>query len=141
MRRLSEIIGLEVLDVDRAGPVGSVDGVVLGGDPVAVRSLRVGDRFVDWSTVRSIGTDAVTLGRADDLREPHGDDEERVAAAGTDVIGARVLTVRGDELGAIDDAEVDDEDGTVTRLEVGGRAVAGDALRTVGLYAAIVDAR
>lgn len=56
------------------------------------------------------------------------------------LLGKRVLTVAGDEIGSTGDVEFDSATGEITHLHLKDQHVAGARLRGVGSYAVVVDA-
>ena len=56
------------------------------------------------------------------------------------MLGKRVFSTGGDELGKVDDVEFDPDTGTITALFLAGGEVAGVRLIGVGSYAVVVQA-
>ncbi|MGV8967740.1 MAG: PRC-barrel domain-containing protein [Cellulomonas sp.] len=129
--------------MSNAEAVGSVDGFVL--DPVTsmvvalhLRKTKNGDTLL-WRDVTAFGVDAVTVSGDDKITDPGG---EVVALSGKDhqVVGKRVLSTAGDELGEVTDVEFDPDSGAVTALVLNTGGVAGTRLVGVGSYAVVVSA-
>ncbi|HVX44890.1 MAG TPA: PRC-barrel domain-containing protein, partial [Mycobacteriales bacterium] len=55
------------------------------------------------------------------------------------VLGKRVLTDRGDEVGSVSDIEFDPETGAVRALLLGKEEISGERLHAIGSYAVIVQ--
>ena len=156
MTRLTEALGRKVVDVADATSLGTVSGfVVHPGEPrlAALRLRRPGGRgtTLPWSRVRAVGPDAVMVRSAVDRG---GDDaEETEEGAGLskhavrhgEVLGKRVLTDLGYEVGEVTDAEFDPESGALLGFFVGGASVGEETLDAgrmtgVGSYALVLRA-
>ena len=135
--RFSEALHRSVLDTSTATEVGRVDGFVVDAAAHRVRAVRVGKHkggsILAWDKVQGFGSDAVTVRTSDDI----GDDEAH--DGGGELLGGRVLSVRGHELGTVADVEFDADSGIVERIHLdGGTALDGDAVTAIGRYAVIV---
>jgi uncharacterized protein YrrD len=144
MMRLKEAMGRSVVARDTAETVGQVVGAVV--DPASRRivALQVGKghkgRLADWTSLTGVGPDAVVVDTAASLREPRREREERVVKGDVPLLGGRVLTDRGDLLGALDDVEFDESTGAVEALVAGDESIAAARLRSIGSYAVVVAA-
>ena len=81
---------------------------------LALKKTDGGDTL-PWSNIVGFGADAVTVSDADQI----GDASRQVdALSGKDraLLGKRVLSTSGDELGKVDDVEFDPASGRVTTL-------------------------
>ncbi|MDQ2755117.1 MAG: PRC-barrel domain-containing protein, partial [Actinomycetota bacterium] len=58
-----------------------------------------------------------------------------------EVLGKRVLDTRGDELGSVEDLDIDPTTGAITSIVLERRSVPGDLLVGVGSYAVVVTHR
>lgn len=140
--RFSAAVGRQVVGADTADTVGQVAGFVV--DPVGRRVLAVqvkksrSGNTLPWSNISAFGDDAVIVGGMDAIGEP---DEENVALTGKDhdVVGKRVLTSAGNELGTVADVDFDPASGAITSLLLDTGDVAGVRLVGVGSYAVVVD--
>jgi sporulation protein YlmC with PRC-barrel domain len=136
--------GHKVVASSTAGTVGRVSGFVV--DPVtrSVVALRLkkaerGD-FLRWADLVAFGADAVTV-TDDSVIGDGGPDVAALAGKAHRVLGKRVLTSGGDELGRVDDVDFDPGTGTVSALVLGkggSGEVAGDRLLGIGSYAVVV---
>lgn len=140
--RFSEAKGHPVVATDSAGTVGKVQRFVVdaGRSRVAALVLKKTDGKADvlrWSDVTTFGPDAVTVASGELLVRPDGD-LARLADKKHAVLGRRVLTDAGNEVGTVDDVEFDPADGTVRHLLTGGGEVAGTQLIGLGSYALMV---
>ena len=57
------------------------------------------------------------------------------------MLGTRVLTVDGRELGTVTDVEFDTDSGAVVRVQTDQGPIEPDRLRSLGSYALVVDSR
>lgn len=133
----------DVVNTGTATKVGRVDGFVVATGPARVALLRLGKvagdgTLVSWEDVQGFGFDAVTVADASVIRVPSGEWEQRADSRELEIIGKRVLSERGDELGEITDVDFDPETGTVTTFITGREAIGGDRLIGHGRYAAVV---
>jgi sporulation protein YlmC with PRC-barrel domain len=132
----------KVVSSTTAETVGRVNDFVV--DPstrrvvaVTVKKSDSGD-VLRWSDLTAFGVDAVTVTGADKVGA--GDEQVR-ALAGKDrrLLGKRVLTSGGDELGTLRDVDFDAESGRLAALLVDdGPEVPADRLLGVGSYAVVV---
>lgn len=143
MIRLSQLTGQRVLTRDGARQVGSIRRLLL--DPASGTVVGaeleggVGDAtMLDWSSVASIGPDAVMVETDDVVRVAQSDVERRLAAGDLDLKGKQVLHEGGDSLGPLEDLEFDETSGRLARLHVPGHALPMDRLIAVGPDAIIV---
>ncbi|MFR9676549.1 PRC-barrel domain-containing protein [Streptomyces sp. TR06-5] len=145
--RLTETLDRKVVGVADATSLGTVSGfVVHPQEPrlAALRLRRSGGRsaVLEWSRVRAVGADAVMVRPAGD---EDGESLAKEAVKHGEVLGKRVLTETGTEIGEVTDAEFDPESGALLTFVVGGGAVAEEtvgARRMVGLgsYALVLRA-
>ena len=143
--RFSQVRGHSVVSTSDARTVGRVGELVVdpGSRRVVALALSKTDGNVDtltYDALTAIGADAVTVpsaaalsvaeGRLAELRDKrHG------------VLGKRVLSQRGDELGSVQDVEFDPADGRVGALLLAdGSSLDGERLHGVGSYAVVVRA-
>lgn len=133
-----------VMSLASASRVGRVAEVVI--DPhrrrlVALRLRKTpgdGDTL-HWDDVAAIGPDAVTV--ADEGRlVPPRDDAAALLGKDHAPTGKRLLTSAGDEVGHVDDVEIDPDSGAVVRLLTSQGDVAGERLLGCGSYAVVVRA-
>jgi len=140
----SQAKGHKVVASSTAATVGKVSGFVV--DPVTrsvvavqVKKAEKGD-FLRWADLVAFGADAVTVSD-DSAIGDGGPDVSALAGKAHRVLGKRVLTSGGDELGKVADVDFDPETGTVSALVLGkggGGEVAGERLIGIGSYAVVV---
>ncbi len=139
--RFSDATGRKVVSTSTAETVGVVDGFVV--DPVSrvVAGLKVkgshGSSLVLWSQLIAFGSDAVTVASAEELEDAAGDLAER-SDSHHQLLGKRVLSAAGDELGVVRDVAFDPETAQITELLLGHSDVPGVRLLGVGSYAVVV---
>lgn len=145
MTRLSDLVAKEVLSRSSAERLGQIVHVAIVADRPSIEALVVksGRRsgLVHWSDVVSVGPDAVIVVDEAALHGPADDHEKRVAAGATDPLGKRVLADTGNQIGTVDDVEVDSSQGSVEAVIVAGEPIAGPRLLGAGSYAVVVAAR
>jgi uncharacterized protein YrrD len=141
--RFSEAKGRKVVSTATAQTVGTVHAFVVDPSTRAVRALQLkktedGDTL-NWEDIAGFGTDAIMV-----------DGPQRITAAADDVaalsgkehhvLGKKVLSSVGVDLGSVVDVEFDEATGEVTGLVLDD----GDVLRApmvgVGPYAVVVRA-
>ena len=144
MMRLSEAMGRSVVARDTAETIGSLHGAVVDAAAPRILALQVGKghkaQLADWPSVTGVGPDAVVLEGEASLRAPAGEREQGVVKGDIPLLGGRVLTDRGDELGTLDDVEFDESTGEVVALVSGPITAPGGQLRSIGSYAIVVGA-
>ena len=142
MTGLRATLGRPVVARDTAETVGDVQGAVVDVPSRRIVALQVGKgrkaRLVDWASLSGVGPDAVVVLSESALRGPAGEREEGFVKGGLPLLGARVLTDRGDVIGSLDDVEFDEESGSVDTLVAGEHQLAGTDLRAIGSYAVVV---
>ncbi|HWG98940.1 MAG TPA: PRC-barrel domain-containing protein [Pilimelia sp.] len=138
----SEATGRPVLSTGSASTVGTVDGFLV--DPAAARvvALRLkntegdGDT-VHWEDLTAFGADAVTVPGPDAVAAARGRAAE-LDTKSAGLLGKRLLTDAGAEIGSVVDVAFDPATGRVESLLTGTEPVRGDRLVGCGSYAAVV---
>ena len=129
---------------DTAETIGAVEGAVVDVPTRRVVAVQIGKgrkaRVADWSSLSGVGPDAVVVHSESALREPMGELEERYVKGDLPLLGARVLTDRGDEAGTLDDVEFDESTGALVALVSGDRRFSATGLHAIGGYAVVVAA-
>lgn len=144
MIRISKLKGQRVLARSTAQLVGSIAQVLVEPATARVVACRVegvvGEATVlPWSSVSTIGPDAVMVESAEQLTEPGAKSLGFV----TDLYalnGRPLLTEHGDSIGRLEDVEVDESSGRVVSLLVAGRSILLDRFVALGPDAVIVPA-
>ncbi|MGQ0776005.1 MAG: PRC-barrel domain-containing protein [Pseudonocardiales bacterium] len=134
----------DVVNTASATRVARVDGFVVRPGPARVALLRLGKvsgagTLLAWEDLQGFGPDAVTV--ADDavLRPARDGLEQRAEDKELEILGKRVLTERGMDVGTVTDVDFDPETGAVTTLITTTEAIAGDRLIGLGGYAAVIS--
>jgi sporulation protein YlmC with PRC-barrel domain len=136
----SEAVHRRVVATDTAATIGRVDDVVVDPRTRAVAALRLDGRGGDvlhWSDVASFGADAVTVDSADARRAPAGR-TAGLLGRNYQVVGKRLLTDLGDELGRVLDVDFDPNSGSILNLFTTSGRIHGARLVGCGSYAVVV---
>ncbi|MEO8888312.1 MAG: PRC-barrel domain-containing protein [Jatrophihabitantaceae bacterium] len=139
----SEARGRKVVSIATAQTVGKIDDFVV--DPATHSVIALGLKKTDsgntlrWWAIAAFGADAVTVTGAEKITDA---DEQVAALTGKDhrVLGSRVLSTLGDELGTVADVDFDPTTGEILALHLADDQVEGVRLVGVGSYAVVVQA-
>jgi sporulation protein YlmC with PRC-barrel domain len=136
-------VGRKVVSRTSAAEVGSLSRLVVDVATRQVTALVVDKgrkaRLVEWTALSGFGPDAVMVADDAAVRQP-ADESEKAAVGGTfELIGKRVLTDLGTELGTVDDVLFDPQTGSLEKLLVGGHQYPASTLLGNGSYAAVLD--
>ncbi|MGE6738456.1 PRC-barrel domain-containing protein, partial [Streptomyces sp. NPDC059900] len=133
MMLLSQTLGLSVVSAEDALPAGEVAG--LGIDPrtrriteLYLKNAKSGDS-VPWTQVRGMGPDAVIVDTAAD-DAGHSSSHSR---AHKRLLGKRVLTEYGEDIGTLTELTFDPDTGTVGDLYIGRDQTPTPGSRLIGL--------
>jgi uncharacterized protein YrrD len=141
--RFSEARGRKVVSTSTADSVGTVHDFVVDPKAAAVLAMEVkkaeAGNTLRWSDITAFGSDAVTVTGPDKITEA-GDDVAALLGKDHRVVGKRVLSTDGDELGEVADVEFDVDSGAITSLVLDEGGIAGARLVGVGPYAVVVRA-
>ena len=134
----------DVVNTTTATRVARVDGFVVRPGPARVALLRLGKvsgagTLLAWDDLQGFGPDAVTVTDEAALRPARDALEQRAEDKELEILGKRVLTERGTDLGTVTDVDFDPETGTVTTLITTAEAIAGDRLIGLGGYAVVIS--
>ncbi|HEY6422406.1 MAG TPA: PRC-barrel domain-containing protein [Pseudonocardiaceae bacterium] len=134
----------EVVNTATATKVARVDGFVVLPGPARVALLRLGKvsgagTLLAWEDLQGFGPDAVTVASDSVIRPARDALEQRAEDNDLEVLGKRVLTERGMDLGAVTDVDFDPETGAVTTLITKTETIAGERLIGLGSYAVVVS--
>jgi len=139
---LRSATGRKVISRADASDLGVVGHLLVDAAGRRIAAIVIGRgkkaRLIDWPQVSGFGPDAVMVSDGGAVRTPV-DDRERAAAA-VEMVGRRVLTEHGTELGTLDDVTFDPATGAVEMLHVGDRQIPAGSLLGGGPYAVVVDA-
>ncbi|WP_409056271.1 PRC-barrel domain-containing protein [Streptomyces sp. SYP-A7185] len=142
MMLLSRVLGHPVISAEDARPAGEVAGLGIDARTRRITELylkgsKSGDS-VPWTRVRGMGPDAVIIDTTAAATEAgHGEAHSRALKR---LLGLRVLTEYGEDIGTLSDITFDPETGTVGDLYVGREQLPGSRLVGLGSYALVVGA-
>ena len=136
--------GRKVVSRASAADLGAVEQFLVDAGERRIGAVIIGRgrkaQLVDWVHLSGFGPDAVMV-RDDGARRQPVDDRERAAAEGKlQLLGKRVLSERGNELGTLDDVTFDPRTGTIEMLRIGDREIPAGCLLGSGSYAVVLDA-
>lgn len=138
----SDAKGRKVVSTSSAETIAKVGGFVV--DPksrsvvaVEVKKTKDGD-VVLWEDVKGFGEDAVTVESDEKITEAVGD-VAVLADKHHSVLGKRVLSTAGAELGSVKDVEFDEATGTITGIVLDSETAPGNRLIGVGSWAVVID--
>ena len=139
---LRSAAGRKVISRADARDLGVVGHLLVDAAERRIAAIVIGRgrkaQLIDWSQVTGFGPDAVMVTDDKAVRAPI-DDRERAAAA-VEMVGRRLLTEHGTELGILDDVTFDAATGTLEMLRTGDREIPAGSLLGNGPYAVVVDA-
>ena len=141
MSSFTALKGKPVIAHDSAEQIGSVQSVVVVPEEARVIALFIGGKksggeFVSWDDISALGDDAVMV-TTSTARLADGELEQRVAGGIALDPGERVLDEVGDELGTVDDFELDAETGVLQSVRVDDVELAADRLLGIGSFAVV----
>lgn len=140
--RFTEADGHKVVSTSTAATIGRVDQFVVDAPGhhvvglVLKKTTGSGDTL-PWSGIAAFGTDAVTVADESAVVAPDAQLKDLADKRHT-IMGKRVLSQAGVDLGKVKDVDFDPADGTVRALLTDREEVSGDRLVDVGSYAVVV---
>lgn len=139
--RFTEAKGRKIVSTSTAATVGKVSDFVVDPDRSSVVALRLkasGGEVLRWSDLSAFGTDAVTVSGPDKITDTT-DDLARLTGRDHKIIGKRVLTVDGEELGQATDVIFDEQTGQVTAVVFADGNSASGRVVGIGSYAVVIE--
>ncbi|MGH3722265.1 MAG: hypothetical protein ACRDRI_26195 [Pseudonocardiaceae bacterium] len=136
----------DVVNTATATRVARVDGFVVLPGPARVALLRLGKvhsaagTLLAWEDLQGFGPDAVTVATDAVIRPARDAVEQRAEDNDLEIVGKRMLTERGMELGPVIDVDFDPDTGAVTSLITKTETIEGRRLVGLGGYAVVVSA-
>ncbi len=125
--KYSDLKGQPVVDVVTADTVGTVRELYIDSQQQRLPALRLhisglfsGDRILLWNDIQSIGENAVTITRTDVLHEGKNVPDIQTWNQAGDILGTRIITENGADVGTVADIEVDPKSGDVTSYVLRG---------------------
>lgn len=143
MIRLTQLRGQRVLTKEGAQQLGSIRRLLVDAQAGTVLCAElegaIGDHTImDWSSVDTVGRDAVMVNSVDSVRGPRSEIEQQLGAGELDLLGKQVLDEGGDSLGPLEDIEFDETTGRLVQLFVPGHSLPLERLVAIGPDAVIV---
>lgn len=140
----THVSGRSVVATDTAETIGAVKGFVLDRAGRTIEAIHIdghGKRAIvlQWSSVNSFGADAVMASSGDDPATITNDHQKSAVKGDVALIGSRVLTTDGLEIGTVEDVEFETDTGTVTRVVTGNGPIEPKRFQALGSYAFVVD--
>lgn len=136
--------GRRVVSRASAEKLGTVSRLLVDADCRRIASVIVGKRrkarLIDWDSLSGFGADAVMVADEAALREPQDARDEAAVHGDLELLGRRVLSDAGNELGEIEDVIFDPQTGALEALVVGGEQEPAAAILGAGSYAVILRA-
>jgi uncharacterized protein YrrD len=136
--------GRTVIASGTAESIGSVKGFVLDAGGRTIEAIHIdghGKRAIilTWPMVEAFGADAVMAVAGAEPTTIDSDHQKEAIKGDVSMLGSRVLTVDGREIGIVEDVEFDTGSGAVVRVSTDQGPVEARRLRSLGSYALVVD--
>ena len=139
MKRLSDVVGMRVMSKATAEQAGRVERALVSTHERRIVGFQVGKGLVvDWAALSGVGDDAVVVEAEGRVRRAQGDRELKALRGRYDLVGKRVLSDRGDEIGTVVDVEFDEATGRLEAVETSAGMVAGERVLGLGSYCLVV---
>jgi sporulation protein YlmC with PRC-barrel domain len=142
--RFAAVEGRRMVSRASAEELGELTHVVVDVKHRQVTALVMGKGrkavLVEWDQVSGFGPDAVMVADEGALHSPRDDRESAAADGKLELIGKRVLSDMGEDLGEVSDVVFDPATGTVETLVIGDREVPATSFMGAGSYAVVVKA-
>jgi sporulation protein YlmC with PRC-barrel domain len=137
----SETTLRRVFETTTAATVGRVDDLIVDPHGPAIAALRLdgarNGEFLHWPDITGVGPDAITVARPEVVRSAEGRAAELLTGS-YQIMGKRLLTEAGNDIGRVMDVDFDPRTGIVRELVTTGGRVDGSRLVSCGSYAAVV---
>ncbi len=136
--------GRKVISRASAQELGVVGHLLVDCDTLTIAALTIGKgkkaQLVDWAQVSGFGPDAVMVIDEGSLRSPATERERNAADGKLELVGKRVLSEIGNELGTLDDVSFEPSTGALEVLRVANRDFEASTLLSSGSYAVVLNA-
>lgn len=142
--RFSETKNHPVMSTTEAITVGKLAGYVIdpGNSSIAgilLKKTEVDGNALPWASLKAFGRDAITVESSEVITVVDGRLAE-LSGKKLDIMGKRVLTDAGVELGNVVDVDFDAATGSITAVLTDTEEIAGSRLIGLGTYALVVAA-
>jgi sporulation protein YlmC with PRC-barrel domain len=142
LESFKDVRGRKVVSRQSAEHLGTVTHLLVDPERRAVSHLVVGKRrnarVIDWDQVTGFGSDAVLVAVDEAAREARGMREQAAVRGELELLGRRVLSEFGTELGKVDDVSFDPATGILSTLAVGSDSRPAADLLGAGSYAVVL---
>ncbi len=125
--KYSDLNGKPVISVATAEKIGDVDDVYINTREQRILAVRVnmsglfsGHRSVLWSDIQSVGENAVTIPNAEVLHEEKDLPVLQDAVQSGDILGNRIVTEGGTDVGTAGDFDFDSKTGEIASYVLSG---------------------
>jgi len=140
--RFTAASGRTVVSRTSAEELGTLAHIVVDAKRRQVAWLVVGKGrkavVVPWDEVSAFGPDAIMIADESALKAPRDDREQAAADGKLELIGKRVLSDLGNDLGKVTDVVFDPDSGAIESVAVDQREAPADSLLGAGSFAVIV---
>lgn len=137
----SEATLRRVFAITPASIVGQVDDLIVDPHRRTISALRIAGgwngEIVHWSDITAFGADGITVRSPEVVKQAEGRTAE-ILAGSYHIMGKRLLTSAGNDLGRIMDVDFDTRTGSIRHLVTTGGRIDGGLLMGCGSYAAVV---
>jgi uncharacterized protein YrrD len=142
--RFAAVEGRRMVSRTSAEELGALTHLVADVGQRKVTSLVMGKGrkavLIDWDQVSGFGPDAVMIADESALHEPRDDHESEAADGKLELVGKRVLSDMGEDLGEVTDVVFDPASGALETVVIGEQEVPATSLLGAGSYAVVVKA-
>jgi len=134
--RSEEILNLKVVDISSGATIGTVTGMLIDGESKRMVALQIGGGFlshpdyVPFDRIKAIENDVVMVAPESSAV---GRGTFRNTGMVDNLIGRKVLTIDGKDIGTVHDYDIDIVTGEITSISVAiDKAVLGGLWRSAG---------
>lgn len=128
MKKAHDIIGLPLISVGEAKELGQIREILIDPSEARVKYLMImddkwyfGAKIVPFNRILSIGQDAITVGNAEDVQMlPEVQDAIELVEKDIKIVGSRVFTEKGENMGMVLEYYINSDDGQIIRYELEG---------------------
>jgi len=133
MKRSKQLLSMPVISLEEGIQIGKIKGLVVNPVRKKVAALVIEQRgwfkeqkFIPFTKVRSIGDDAVTIDRTNNVEKGVSLPEiVQLVKDRADLLGYKIIAENGTLLGYVDDYYVESFTGEIVGLEFSGSSIGG----------------